>query len=470
MKRAVFAATAVIVAVWSAGPIGASTAAIDEEVRGLPSLAPLIERITPAVVNISVRGAVAVERNPLLDDPRFRPFVPQRPGTREFEAVGSGVVVDAEAGYVLTNSHVVANADEIGVTLRDGRHPEAKRIGSDPESDVAVIQIPAEGLIALPRGDSDALRVGDYVVAIGNPFGLQNTVTSGIVSAKGRAGLGIEGYEDFIQTDASINPGNSGGALVNLAGELVGINTAIIGPGGGNVGIGFAIPINMAESLMSQLIAHGEIRRGVIGVRIQNLTPDLAEAFGVDSATGAVIASVVSDSPAEVAGLSNGDIIVAVNGAPIRSAAALRGKIGSFAAGDTVEVTLLARWRAAHGRGDAGILDRIRERPCRCAGRAPRRRRVGAEYRRYAGRGCACSGRSAGGHDRSSEPGLCRGIAGTRRDRLGQPESRRHAPRVERRGRVRRGQAFAPRAPRRRRAFRRGRLGGSGHPGSATPL
>ena len=314
MKRFAFAMTAVIVTALFAGPIAASTAAIDDEARGLPSLAPLIERVTPAVVNVSVRGAVAAKRNRLPDDPRFRPFFDTPPPTpREFQAVGSGVIVDAEAGYVLTNSHVIANAEEIGVTLRDGRHFEAKRIGSDPESDVAVIQIPAEGLIALPRGDSDALRVGDYVVAIGNPFGLQNTVTAGIVSAKGRAGLGIEGYEDFIQTDASINPGNSGGALITLAGELVGINTAIIGPGGGNVGIGFAIPINMAESLMAQLIAHGEIRRGVIGIRIQDMTPDLAEAFGVESASGAVIANVVSDSPAEVAGLTSGDIIVAVN-------------------------------------------------------------------------------------------------------------------------------------------------------------
>lgn len=344
MKRVVCALAAIAVTAWFAGPIAVSTAAtaptsIDAQSRALPSLAPLIERISPAVVNISVRGTVAAERNPLLDDPRFRPFFdsPQAPAEREFQAVGSGVIVDAEAGYILTNSHVIANAEEIGVTLRDGRHLEATRIGGDPESDVAVIQIPAEDLTALPRGDSDVLRVGDYVVAIGNPFGLQNTVTSGIVSAKGRSGLGIEGYEDFIQTDASINPGNS----VNLAGELVGINTAIIGPGGGNVGIGFAIPINMAESLMAQLIAHGEIRRGVIGVGIQDLTPDLAAAFGVESANGAVIASVVSDSPAEAAGLRNGDIIVAVNGAPIRNAAALRGKIGSFAAGDTVEVTFL---------------------------------------------------------------------------------------------------------------------------------
>ena len=328
-----------------AGPGGAAPAPapFSAEASALPSLAPLIERIAPAVVSIAVRGTVAAGRNPLFDDPRFRPFFKAPPGQarREFQAVGSGVIIDAAQGYVLTNAHVIANADEIGVTLRDGRHLTAKRIGSDPESDIAVIQIPAEDLTALPTGDSDALRVGDYVVAIGNPFGLRNTVTSGIVSAKGRSGLGIEGYEDFIQTDASINPGNSGGALVNLRGELVGINTAIIGPGGGNVGIGFAIPINMAGSLMSQLIAHGKIRRGRIGVRIQDLTPDLAEAFGVASASGAVIASVVSDSPAQAAGLRDGDIVVAVNGAPIRNTAALRGKIGSHSAGETVSVEFL---------------------------------------------------------------------------------------------------------------------------------
>ena len=346
MHKVAYAVGLIVVMAVSGGPGGAATtspATIDGEASALPSLAPLIERIAPAVVSIAVRGTVATARNPLFDDPRFRPFFESPPGgtEREFQAVGSGVIIDAAQGYVLTNSHVIANADEIGVTLRDGRHLEAKRIGSDPESDIAVIQIPAEDLTALPTGDSDALRVGDYVVAIGNPFGLRNTVTSGIVSAKGRSGLGIEGYEDFIQTDASINPGNSGGALVNLRGELVGINTAIIGPGGGNVGIGFAIPINMAESLMVQLIAHGEIRRGRIGVRIQDLTPDLAEAFGVASANGAVIASVVADSPAQAAGLRDGDIIVAVNGAPIRNAAALRGKIGSFAAGDTISVEFL---------------------------------------------------------------------------------------------------------------------------------
>ena len=343
MQKIAYAVALIGVMAVSGGAAATAPATIDGEASALPSLAPLIERIAPTVVSIAVRGTVATARNPLFDDPRFRPFFesPPGPAEREFQAVGSGVIVDAAQGYVLTNSHVIANAVEIGVTLRDGRHFEAKRIGDDPESDIAVIQIPAEDLTALPSGDSDALRVGDYVVAIGNPFGLRNTVTSGIVSAKGRSGLGIESYEDFIQTDASINPGNSGGALVDLRGELVGINTAIIGPRGGNVGIGFAIPINMAESLMAQLIAHGEIRRGRIGVRIQDLTPDLAEAFGVASANGALIASVVADSPAQDAGLRDGDIIVAVNGAPIRNAAALRGKIGSFAAGDTLSVEYL---------------------------------------------------------------------------------------------------------------------------------
>jgi serine protease Do/serine protease DegQ len=250
----------------------------------LPTLAPMLERATPAVVNIATVGHVEVRQNPLLSDPFFRHFfdIPDRPRRRQTQSLGSGVIVDAEHGYVLTNHHVIARADKITVTLRDGRHLNATLIGADPESDVAVIQVPAERLTALPLADSDRLRVGDFVVAIGNPFGLGQTVTSGIVSALGRTGLGIKGYEDFIQTDASINPGNSGGALVNLHGELVGINTAIIAPGGGNVGIGFAIPTSMASQIMQQLIEHGEVSRGQLGITAQDLTPELAQAFGSD--------------------------------------------------------------------------------------------------------------------------------------------------------------------------------------------
>ena len=304
--------------------------AVGADDRGMPTLAPLLEQVTPGVVNIAVQGRVATQRNPLFDDPFFRRFfnVPQQPTERKFRAAGSGVIVDAEKGYILTNNHVIANADKVTVTLRDGRKLEAKVVGADPEVDIAVIQVPAENLTAVPMGDSENLKVGDFVIAIGNPFGIGQTVTSGIVSALGRSGLGIEGYEDFIQTDASINPGNSGGALVDLKGQLIGVNTAIVGPGGGNVGIGFAIPINMARSIMEQLIATGEVRRGQLGVHIQNLTPDIAAALGVDAKRGAVVAQVGKGSPAAKAGIEAGDVIVAVNDEPVENASDLRNKIG----------------------------------------------------------------------------------------------------------------------------------------------
>ena len=242
-----------------------------------------------------------------------------QPIERETQAIGSGVIVDAAQGYVLTNNHVVENATSIEVTTKDNRRFKAKLIGRDADTDIAVLQIPADNLTAVPMGDSDRLQVGDFVLAIGNPFGLGQTVTSGIVSALGRSGLGIEGYEDFIQTDASINPGNSGGALVDLQGRLVGINTAILAPGGGNVGIGFAVPINMAREVMDQLIRYGEVKRGRIGVAIQDLTPDLAQALGTTRTEGAVIARVEPGSPAERAGLRSSDLVVAVNGAPMHS-------------------------------------------------------------------------------------------------------------------------------------------------------
>jgi S1-C subfamily serine protease len=265
-------------------------AALPASVDGqpLPTLAPMLEQATLAVVNIATESRVALRRNPLLDDPFFRHFfnIPDQPRARKAQSVGSGVVVDARRGYVITNHHVIDGAEKITVTLSNGRQLAAKVIGSDSESDVAVIQIPGDKLTALPLADSQRLRVGDFVVAIGNPFGLGQTVTSGIVSALGRTGLGIQGYEDFIQTDASINPGNSGGALVNLRGELVGVNTAIIAPGGGNVGIGFAIPSNMVSRLMNQIIAHGSVRRGQLGVSVQDLTPELAQAFNIPGQSG----------------------------------------------------------------------------------------------------------------------------------------------------------------------------------------
>ncbi len=315
----------------------------DSQGEELPSLAPMLGRVLPSVVNIATESRVRVQDNPLFQDPFFRRFfgMPDMPRERKTQALGSGVIVDAQHGYILTNNHVVDKADEITVTLKDGRSFNAKLVGKDPETDVAVVQIKADHLTAVPLADSDRLRVGDFVVAIGNPFGLGQTVTSGIVSALGRTGLGIEGYEDFIQTDASINPGNSGGALVNLHGELVGINTAILAPGGGNVGIGFAIPVNMAQQIMTQLVEHGEVRRGRLGVLVQDLTPDLAKAFDIKQTQGAVIAKVVKDSPAEKAGLKAGDVVVDVNGKPVMTSSELRNSIGLLRVGETVTLDVI---------------------------------------------------------------------------------------------------------------------------------
>ena len=321
---------------WSALPQSAG----DQE---LPSLAPMLEQVTPAVVNIATEGRIVVQNNPLLADPFFRRFfkIPDGPIERKTQALGSGVIVDAERGLVLTNSHVVANAVEITVTLRDGRHLQAEVVGADPDSDVAVIKVPAENLSAVPTTNSDAARVGDFVVAIGNPFGLGQTVTSGIISALGRSGLGIEGYEDFIQTDASINPGNSGGALVNLRGELVGINTAIFSQSGGNIGIGFAIPINMALQIMEQLVDKGIVERGSVGVSVQDLTPDLAAAFGMEKQQGAVVTSVAPESPAAKAGLQPGDVIIEINKKPVRNGGDVRNHIGLLSVGEEVSFVVL---------------------------------------------------------------------------------------------------------------------------------
>ena len=307
--------------------------------RGLPTLAPLVNEVTPAVVNISVVTRSPLEDNPLFRDPFFRRFfnLPDRPQRQE-QAAGSGVIVDAARGYVLTNHHVIREAEQIIVTLKDRRQFMARLVGADPGTDVAVLQIEARDLTALRLGDSDQLNVGDYVIAIGNPFGLGQTVTSGIVSALGRTGLSVEGYEDFIQTDASINPGNSGGALINLRGELVGINTAIVAPSGGNVGIGFAVPSNMAQAVMSQIVRYGEVRRGRLGVEMVDVTPAIAKKIGVAVLEGAVVAGVQSGSPAERAGLRELDVVVAMNGRPIRSAAELRTRLGLTPIGEEVEL------------------------------------------------------------------------------------------------------------------------------------
>jgi len=308
--------------------------------KGLPTLAPLIAQVTPAVVNISIKSRSPAEDNPLLRDPFFRRFfnVPDRPPQEM--AAGSGVIVDARQGLVITNHHVIKNAAQVIVTLKDRRQFPATLIGADPATDIAVLKIEAPNLTAMKLGDSDQLNVGDFVVAIGNPFGLGQTVTSGIVSALGRSGLNIEGYEDFIQTDASINPGNSGGALINLRGELIGINTAIIGPSGASVGIGFAVPVNMARGVMTQLVRFGEVRRGRLGIDFEDLAPDAAVALKLPTADGALISTVQPDSPAAKAGLRRGDVVLAFNGRPVRSGPDLRNRLGLTPVGENIELTV----------------------------------------------------------------------------------------------------------------------------------
>ena len=374
MKR-VLSALVLVSAVAILAPLARSAiaAAAIPEAGGkvVASLAPMLRAITPGVVNIAVHSRVR-EENPLLRDPFFRRFfnLPQHqhPTERETQATGSGVVVDAARGYVLTNAHVVENATTIDVTTKDNRRFRAQLIGRDADTDVAVLRIQASALTAVPIGDSDRLEVGDFVLAIGNPFGLGQTVTSGIVSALGRSGLGIEGYEDFIQTDASINPGNSGGPLVNLEGQLIGINTAILAPGGGNIGIGFAVPVNMARRVMDQLIRYGEVKRGRIGIAIQDLTPDLAKAMHTTHTTGAVIARVDPGSPAQRAGLRTGDLVVAVDRVPVNSGTQLRNMIGLSRIGKEVALTV------DREGSERLVAVRIEQATAAAAGQRPRQR------------------------------------------------------------------------------------------------
>ncbi len=319
----------------------------DASGKVLPSLSTMLKRVNPAVVNISTFSTTQEAYNPLLNDPFFRHFfkIPkqhQQKQQRRQQSAGSGVIIDKAKGLVITNHHVINNADEVHVGLIDGRSFSAKIIGYDSELDVALLKIEADNLKEVLLANSDLLEVGDFAVAIGNPFGLGQTVTTGIISALGRTGLGIEGYENFIQTDASINPGNSGGALVNLRGELIGINTAIIAPSGGNVGIGFAIPINMVKASINQIEEFGEVKRGRIGVTIQDINSELRKAFNLKNGQqGVLVTSVLDNSSAENAGIKQGDVIISINGKPTKSTGQLRTRIGMKAIGDEIEVALI---------------------------------------------------------------------------------------------------------------------------------
>ncbi|HEY4369553.1 MAG TPA: DegQ family serine endoprotease [Steroidobacteraceae bacterium] len=366
MTQSVFGLIAAATLVFSS----AAQAQLPEKVGDtpVPSLAPIIKKASPAVVNIATKGTIKDNsRNPLLDDPFFRRFfdAPNGPRERQFQSAGSGVIVDAKNGYIITNAHVLENANEITVTFQDDRTSKAEVVGKDTGSDVAVLKVPTKNLADMPLADSTKAEVGDFVIAIGNPFGLQHTVTSGIISALGRSGINPEGYEDFIQTDASINPGNSGGALVNLQGELVGVNTAIFSRGGGNIGIGFAIPSNMVKAVMEQLIKYGEVKRGMLGVALANpsqFTPDIATNLGLENAKGAWVTQVVEGSPADKAGVKANDVVTSINGHAVANSTELRNTIGLLRIGDKVELGLIRdgkprRITAVVGERDTATAD-----------------------------------------------------------------------------------------------------------------
>lgn len=350
------------------GPVRAA-APVPLSEGGVPSLSAVAARVTPAVVNIAVISKVPTAASPLYEDPFFRHFfgLPEAPPEQTRISAGSGVIVDAAKGYVITNHHVIDKADEIIVTLKDRRRVKAQRVGSDAATDIALLRIEVERLDALTFGNSDRLKVGDYVLAVGNPFGLGQTVTSGIVSALGRQGLSAEGYEDFIQTDASINPGNSGGALVDLRGRLVGINSAIIAPTGGNIGIGFAVPSNMARAVMDQLIKYGEVRRGVLGIGIQDVTPDVTAALGLGASEGAVVTHVEPGSAAELAGIRAGDVVVAVNGRAVHGAGSLRNRIGLTPRGNEVKLGILRDGKKFELRARLGGQPKVSPKPAEAA-------------------------------------------------------------------------------------------------------
>jgi Do/DeqQ family serine protease len=328
---------------------GISAAQLPEKLGDtpVPSLAPIVKKASPAVVNIATRGTLREQRprNPLLEDPFFRRFFDApdvAPRERQFQSAGSGVIVDAKNGYIITNAHVIENADEITVTLLDDRQIKAQIVGRDKPSDVAVLKVAAKNLTEMPLADSSKAEVGDFVLAIGNPFALNHTVTSGIISALGRSDNNPESYQDFIQTDAPINPGNSGGALVNLQGQLVGVNTAIFSGSGGNIGIGFAIPSNMVKAVMGQLVQYGEVKRGMLGVQLANqFTPEIAENLGLDNARGALVSQVVEGGAADKAGIKAGDVIISINGRTVANASELRNGIGLMRIGEKIEIGLL---------------------------------------------------------------------------------------------------------------------------------
>ncbi|KJY82213.1 serine endoprotease DegQ [Vibrio galatheae] len=346
MKKPLLALTVLSLSLSSIITPMQATAALPFMVDGeqLPSLAPMLEKVTPAVVSISVEGT-QVSKQRIPDQFRFF-FGPDFPAEqlqeRPFRGLGSGVIIDADQGYIVTNYHVINGAEKIRVKLRDGREYDAELVGGDQMSDIALVKLEqAKNLTEIKIADSDKLRVGDFTVAIGNPFGLGQTVTSGIVSALGRSGLNLENFENFIQTDAAINSGNSGGALVNLNGELIGINTAILGPNGGNVGIGFAIPSNMMNNLTNQILEFGEVKRGMLGVQGGEITSELAEALGYESSKGAFVSQVVPDSAADKAGLEAGDVIVSVNGKEINSFSELRAKVATLGAGKKITLGVI---------------------------------------------------------------------------------------------------------------------------------
>jgi len=339
LHAAVLAATLAL----PASSVQAGLPFLNSDKQEMPTLAPMLDKATPAVVHISVEGSREVRQR--IPD-ALRHFFGQRGQgelrqERPFSGLGSGVIIDAAKGYIVTNNHVVQDADKIQIKLKDGRSFSAKKLGADPQSDIALLQIEAKNLVQIPLADSDKLRVGDYAIAIGNPFGLEQTVTSGIVSSLGRSGLNMDGFEDFIQTDAAINSGNSGGALVNLRGELIGINTAILGPSGGNVGIGFSIPSNMMKNLVDQILEFGEVRRGSLGIRGDNVNSELTEALNLNVSRGAFIIEVLPDTAAAAAGLKAGDIIISMNGNSINNFNELRARIATLGAGRKAKLGIL---------------------------------------------------------------------------------------------------------------------------------